>query len=160
MRLRARWRRIQRAAHRGRCALRGAGWVRGDVESNPRDVEDAVPYGQLRNVTGSNGRSVRGMVRWYRADALALRASPRGLAALVERGGRLLFIRGKVWLRNVTISTPQHASEASRAEREKPTLGNVGFTDCNNQLHSVGQRPVLTRQRPRSETAVGDEETK
>ena len=34
-------------AHRGRCALRGAVWVRGDVESNPRDVEDAVPYGVL-----------------------------------------------------------------------------------------------------------------
>ena len=41
-------------AHRGRCALRGAAWVRGGVESNERDVEDAVPYGQLRNVTGSN----------------------------------------------------------------------------------------------------------
>ena len=60
-----------------------AAWVRGDVESNERDVEDAVPYGQLRNVTGSDGRSVCGMVHWYRADALALRASPRGLAALV-----------------------------------------------------------------------------
>ena len=41
-------RRATRApAHRGRCALRGAVWVRGDVESNPRDVEDAVPYGVL-----------------------------------------------------------------------------------------------------------------
>ena len=30
-----------------------AAWVRGGVESNVRDVEDAVPYGQLRNVTGS-----------------------------------------------------------------------------------------------------------
>ena len=31
-----------------------AAWVRGGVESNERDVEDAVPYGQLRNVTASN----------------------------------------------------------------------------------------------------------
>ena len=70
-----------------------AAWVRGGVESNPRDVEDAVPYGRVRNVTGSDSRDVCGRVRWYRADALALRASPRGLAALVLRGGHKLFIR-------------------------------------------------------------------
>ena len=137
-----------------------AAWVRGDVESNPRDVEDAVPYGRVRNVTGSDGRSVCGMVRWYREDALALGASPRGLAALVERGGRLLFIRGKVWLRNVLISNPQRTSEASCAAKAAPTLGNVGLTGCDTHPHPAGQRPVLTRQRPRSETAVGDGETK
>ena len=86
-----------------------AAWVRGDVESNERDVEDAVPYGVVRNVASSN---------------------------------------------------TQHASEAKRAANEAPTLGNVGLTDCNNQRHPVGQRPVLTRQRPRSETAVGDGVTK
>ena len=74
-----------------------------------RDVEDAVPYGQLRDAA---------------------------------------------------ISNPQHASEASRAEREKPTLGNVGLTGRDTYPQPAGQRPVLTRQRPRSETAVGDEETK
>ena len=41
-------------AHRGRCALRGAAWVRGDVETNPRDVEDAVPYGWVQNLPTSN----------------------------------------------------------------------------------------------------------
>ena len=46
------------------------------------------------------------------------------------------------------------------AARAAEPSGNAELTDCNNQPHPVGQRPVLTRQRPRSETAVGDEETK
>ena len=46
------------------------------------------------------------------------------------------------------------------AVKAAETPGHVGITDCNNQPHPVGQRPVLTRQRPRSETAVGDGGTK
>ena len=66
------------------------------------------------------------------AEIFALGASPRGLAALVERSGRLLFIRGKEWEQYVPSSTPQHASEASRAANEASTLGNVGLTGRPN----------------------------
>ena len=108
----------------------------------------------------SDGRGVCGMVRWYRDDAFALGASPRGLGALVERGGRLLFIRGKSGRNTYPSALPQRTSEASCAARAAEPPGNAGLTDCNNQPHPVGQRPVLTLQRPRSETAVGDGGTK
>ena len=110
-----------------------AAWVRGGVESNERDVEDAVPYGQLRNVTGSITPARQ------RSEACGKRRTHPG-----KRGYQ------------------QHLAHECNDVRGKrgARLGNVGLTDCDKQLHSVGQPSVLTRQRPRSETAVGDEGTK
>ena len=68
---------------------------RGGAESNERDVEDAIPYGWCVCLASSGVLSVCGRLGWCREDVFALGASPRGLAALVERGGRLLFIRRK-----------------------------------------------------------------
>ena len=122
---------------------------RGGVESNERDVEDAVPYGVVRNVASSNTQHASEAKR-------AANEAPT--------------------LGNLALTTHQHTSATMCAVRAAETPGNAGLTDCDvhprpsratqpsptvtvNRTHA-GQPTVLNRQRPRSETAVGDEETK